>query len=91
MKNRKIVRVILAAVLAAVTVFSSTAMHSAASTAGDVDNSGTIDLNDVTLMLKVITQFEGVDIDTSSADVTMDGKLTLADISLLLRHIAGWQ
>lgn len=56
---------------------------------GDVNSDYSINLSDVTLILKHIAGWS-TGMYTDNADVTGDGNINLADVSLILKYIAGW-
>ena len=60
-------------------------------TYGDVDASGTIDLNDVTMMLQAIAKWELTGYSEAAADVDASGAVDLNDVTHLLKYIAKWE
>ena len=56
---------------------------------GNVDMNNSIDLSDVTAMLKSIAGWS-LDVDTVAADVNGDGVVNLSDVTLMLKKIAKW-
>ena len=56
---------------------------------GDANTDGTVNLSDVSLILKHIAKWD-VAMDADAADVNDDAKINLSDVSLVLKHIAGW-
>ncbi len=56
---------------------------------GDVDNSGTVDLADATLLARYVAGWD-VTIDLTTADINKDGAVTKVDSVILSRYIAGW-
>lgn len=57
---------------------------------GDVNKDGTVNLADVTLMLKYIAKWDCVSIDLDLADVNGNGRIGIDDVSMMLKLIAGW-
>ena len=60
-------------------------------TYGDVDNSGAVDLNDVTKMLQAIAKWELADYNEAAADVDASGAVDLGDVTHMLKYIAKWE
>ncbi|MBQ7828462.1 MAG: dockerin type I repeat-containing protein, partial [Clostridia bacterium] len=56
---------------------------------GDASMDGSINLTDVSTMLKQIAGWT-VTVDTAAADVDNTGKINLSDVSTVLKFIAGW-
>ena len=52
---------------------------------GDADMDGCIKLGDCAMILRHIAGWEGLKIDLEAADVTEDGKITLSDVTTILR------
>ena len=58
---------------------------------GDVDGDGKVTLSDVTLIMKYIANWKGVDIDEVEADLNGDGYVNLTDVTAMMKKIAGWK
>lgn len=58
---------------------------------GDANDDGSINLSDVSLMLRHIAKWEGLEMNAEATDVNVDGSINLSDVSLTLKHIAGWE
>jgi len=57
---------------------------------GDANGDEKISLADVSLMLKHIAKWEGLEMNAEAANVNCDDKISLADVSLMLKYIAKW-
>ncbi len=57
---------------------------------GDADNSGKVDLNDVTAVLKHIAKWDLTNFNVNNADADANAKINISDVTLLLKHIAKW-
>ena len=56
---------------------------------GDVNEDGSVDQKDVTLMRRALAGWE-VTINETNADVNADGSFDLKDVTILRRYLAGW-
>ena len=86
MKRFIVLLTVTAMVLSSVIGFSSandTVLY------GDCNGDGSINLADVTLMLKYIAGWN-VPVDFAAADLNVDDSITLSDVTILLKYIAGW-
>ncbi len=57
---------------------------------GDATSDGKLNLGDVSLMLKYIAKWSGIEIDLVAADVTRDGRVNINDAAKMLKYIAKW-
>ena len=59
---------------------------------GDVDGSGAVNKDDVTLLSQYLAGWEGSadKVDMDAADLDRDGKVTKADAAILARYAAAW-
>lgn len=57
---------------------------------GDVNYDGSVNLSDVTLVLKLIAKWNIMFSSTDNADVNKDGFINLSDVTLIMKYIAGW-
>ena len=59
---------------------------------GDVDGSGAVNKDDVTLLSQYLAGWEGSadKVDMDAADLNRDGKVTKADAAILARYAAAW-
>lgn len=56
---------------------------------GDANGDGEVNLNDASLVLKYIADWD-LTLDLDAADANGDGKVTLSDVSLILKYLSGW-
>lgn len=56
---------------------------------GDANGDGEVNLNDASLVLKYIADWN-LTLDLDAADANGDGKVTLSDVSLILKYLSGW-
>ena len=56
---------------------------------GDLDHSGDVSINDITLLAKYISGWD-TEIDAARADCDGDTKISLNDLTFLTRSVAGW-
>ena len=59
-------------------------------TAGDIDDSGDVNLDDVVALAQVVAGWQGVSHNASALDVNSDGNTNLDDVVLLAQFVAGW-
>lgn len=57
---------------------------------GNADMNDKINLSDASTMLKVIANWDGVQIDRVASDVDGSGNVTLSDVSTVLKKVANW-
>ncbi len=57
---------------------------------GDAGGDGAVRIGDAITILKHVAGWQGITIDTDTADVDASGKVDLNDAILVLRKIAGW-
>ena len=56
---------------------------------GDVNHDGTVDINDVTALQRILAEFETVsDTEFASFDFNCDGKTTIDDVTMLQRYLS---
>lgn len=55
---------------------------------GDIDNNGSVDINDVTLIQKYLINNSGQRVNTYCYDVNADGEITIDDVTELQKNIA---
>lgn len=58
-------------------------------TAGDVNDDGSINMKDLTLLQQYLAEW-GVDADDYNADVNDDDKITMTDLTRLQQYLADW-
>lgn len=71
--------------------FSPYALAERNRVAGDVDESGTVDIADVMYLLKYVAGVTGISLVSDQGNVNgdADGKVDIADVMTLLKHVAG--
>lgn len=57
---------------------------------GDASGDGELNLDDVSLTMKFIAEWDGITVDETAADVNLNGRIGLTDVCLMLKLIAGW-
>ena len=59
---------------------------------GDPNNDDSINLSDITVMLRYISKWNLTEreFDFAAADVNCDGVVNLSDVTKVLQYIAGW-
>ena len=57
---------------------------------GDVNNDGTINVKDATLLRRYVAEWDGVTVDIDTADVNADGIINVKDATILRRYVAEW-
>ncbi len=58
-------------------------------TLGDLDNSGSVNLNDLVLLAQRVAKWP-VTVNEEAADVDGDESVTLSDVTYLAKYLAGW-
>jgi len=58
---------------------------------GDINEDGTVDLKDVTILRRFVAEWEGVTISAANSDVDGDGEIDLKDVTVLRRYVAEWE
>ena len=56
---------------------------------GDVDDSGIVNIGDVTTLIRYLLFPEGITINMAAADVNGDGKVNIGDVTALIRKLLG--
>ena len=56
---------------------------------GDCNQDGKVDMEDVLMLMRYLTNLESIDADTSVMDVNRSGEVDMLDALLLLRHTMG--
>lgn len=59
--------------------------------AGDANGDGSVDVRDVTIIMRHLAGGWGVKINEKNADVNGDNTVNLRDSTILRRYLAGWQ
>ena len=57
---------------------------------GDVNNDGTINVKDATLLRRYVAEWDGVTVDIDTADVNAYGIINVKDATILRRYVAEW-
>ena len=90
----KFIKSLLAVILVLSIVFSCTCTAFAKDKIyyGDPNNDDSINLSDITVMLRYISKWNLTEreFDFAAADVYCDGVVNLSDVSKVLQYIAGW-
>ena len=67
----------------------TTASSAPARIAGDANGDSSVDVRDITAMVRALAGGWNVTVDESAADVSGDGAFTLLDVTVLRRYLAG--
>jgi len=59
--------------------------------AGDINDSGDADLNDLVILAQLAAGWEGLEVNNELVDVNGDGKVDLTDVNTLAQYLAGWE
>ena len=65
-------------------------LGSASSSSGDVNDDGSIDGKDATLLRRYVSGWANITINKSAADVNGDGEIDGKDATILRRYVSGW-
>ena len=57
---------------------------------GNFDKEDVIDSKDAMILSRYVSGWEGIDIDSTTADIDGDGEISIRDAMILTRYVNGW-